>query len=119
MSNHSNDNLVFKALANDTRRQILDALKPGPRTTGALAELLPDLDRTTVMQHLRVLEQADLVIVERRGRERWNHLNAIPIQRIHERWIGAYARHAAKGLSKLESNLENQPDRNPTENQSH
>src|SRR5690625_4923461 len=98
MSNRSDDNLVFKALANETRRQILDALKQGPQTTGALAELLPEFDRTTVMQHLRSLEKADLVIIERRGRERWNHLNAIPIQRIHERWIGAYAEHAAKSL---------------------
>lgn len=113
------DNQVFKALANETRRQILDALKPGPRTTGSLAELLPNFDRTTVMQHLRVLEKANLVIVERRGRERWNHLNAIPIQHIHERWIGAYAEHAAKSLSKLESDLDSQSDRNPNENQSH
>lgn len=119
MSNCNDDNLVFKALANETRRSILDALKPGPRTTGNLADLLPELDRTTVMQHLRALEKANLVIVERRGRERWNHLNAIPIQRIHERWIGAYAAHAAKGLTTLEDALENQPDRNPDENQSH
>lgn len=112
MSNEEDDNLVFKALASETRRQMLDALKPGPKTTGALAELLPDLDRTTVMQHLRALEKADLVIIERRGRERWNHLNAIPIQRIHERWIGQYAEHAAKRLSKLESDLTNHPDRN-------
>lgn len=119
MSNSVDDNLVFKALANETRRQILDALRPGPLTTGALAELLPELDRTTVMQHLRVLEKADLVIVERRGRERWNHLNAIPIQRIHERWIGAYAEHAAKSLSRLEDDLSKPPDRNSNENQSH
>lgn len=119
MSNSIDDNLVFKALANQTRRQILDALKPGPKTTGALAELLPELDRTTVMQHLRALEKADLVVIERRGRERWNHLNAIPIQRIHERWIGAYAEQAAKSLSKLESDLNNSSDRNPNENQSH
>lgn len=119
MSNSMDDNLVFKALANETRRQVLDALKPGPKTTGALAELLPDLDRTTVMQHLRVLEKANLVIIERRGRERWNHLNAIPIQGIHERWIGPYAEHAAQRLSRPERDLTSQPDRNSDENQSH
>ena len=119
MSNSIDDDLVFKALAHETRRLILDALKPGPKTTGALAKLLPERDRTTVMQHLRVLKNADLVIIERRGRERWNHLNAIPIQRIHERWIGAYAEHAAKSLSKLESDLNSPSDRNPNENQSH
>lgn len=119
MSNLNDDNLIFKALANETRRHILDTLRPGPKTTGALAEMLPELDRTTVMQHLRALEKAELVIVERRGRERWNHLNAIPIQRIHERWIGAYAEHAAKNLSKLERDLTNSADRNSDENQSH
>lgn len=119
MSNRNDDNLVFKALANETRRQVLDVLKTGPHTTSGLAKLFPDLDRTTVMQHLRVLERANLVIVERRGRERWNHLNAIPIQRIHERWIGTYAAHAAEKLSKLEARLANHPDRNPRENQSH
>lgn len=105
MSNERDDNLVFKALANETRRRILDALKPGPQTTGALAGLLPELDRTTVMQHLGVLERAGLVVVERRGRERWNHLNAIPIQRIHERWIGEYAGQAARNLAQLETDL--------------
>ena len=110
--------LTFQALADGNRRSMVERLGRGPATVSELAEPL-SISMPAVMQHLRVLEQADLVIVERRGRERWNHLNAIPIQRIHERWIGAYARHAAKGLSKLESNLENQPDRNPTENQSH
>lgn len=119
MSNAIDDNQVFKALANETRRAILDALKPGPLTTGSLAEMMPELDRTTVMQHLSVLVKADLVIVERRGRERWNHLNAIPIQHIHERWIGSYARYAARGLSRLESMMQHQNDRNPEENQSH
>lgn len=119
MSREVDDNLVFKALANETRRRILDALKSGPKTTGDLAAAFPELDRTTVMQHLGVLEKAGLVIIERRGRERWNHLNAIPIQRIHERWIGAYAEHAARSLSKLERDLANLPDRNTNENTSH
>lgn len=119
MSNSIDDNLVFKALANETRRTILDALKPGPLTTGALAELLSTLDRTTVMQHLGVLQKANLVIVERKGRERWNYLNAIPIQRIHERWIGSYARYASRDLSRLDSMLTHENDRKPEENQSH
>ena len=106
MLQQEKDNLVFKALANETRRTILDALKPGPLTTSALTELLPDLDRTTVMQHLNVLVKADLVIVERRGRERWNHLNALPIQAIHERWIGEFAGYSADRLAKLKRDLE-------------
>ncbi|MCZ7422246.1 MULTISPECIES: metalloregulator ArsR/SmtB family transcription factor [unclassified Micromonospora] len=97
---------VFKALASSTRRQILDALKNEPRTTGALCELFPRLDRCTVMQHLRVLEAAGLVIAQRKGRERWNHLDPLPIKHIHDRWIGDYASAAVGMLATLRSDLE-------------
>lgn len=66
----------------------------------------PDLDRCTVMQHLRVLEQADLVTVVRRGRERWNHLNPIPIHDIHERWIGPHAKNAVALLGRIKADIE-------------
>lgn len=101
MSTDDEDDALFKALGHRARRRIVDALKSGPRTTGMLCELLPELDRCTVMQHLKVLEEAGLVIVERRGRERWNHLDALPIHGIHERWIGPYAAYAAAMLSRL------------------
>lgn len=101
MSIDDTDDTLFKALGHRARRRILDALKSGPRTTGMLCELMPELDRCTVMQHLKVLEEAALVIVERRGRERWNHLDALPIHGIHERWIGPYAAYAASMLSRL------------------
>jgi DNA-binding transcriptional ArsR family regulator len=101
MSTDDADDALFKALGHRARRRILDALKAGPRTTGMLCELMPELDRCTVMQHLKVLEEAGLVIVERRGRERWNHLDALPIHGIHERWIGPYAAYAAAMLSRL------------------
>jgi DNA-binding transcriptional ArsR family regulator len=97
------DNALFKALAHQTRRAILDALRAGPRTTGDLCTMLADIDRCTVMQHLTVLVSAGLVIPERRSRERWNHLNALPIQHIHERWIGAYASHDASKLAHLDA----------------
>jgi DNA-binding transcriptional ArsR family regulator len=97
---------VFKALADSRRRSILDALKDGPQTTGALCEMFPNLDRCTVMQHIRVLEAADLIIAQRNGRERWNHLNALPIKDIHDRWIGEYARNAAGLLARLRDDLE-------------
>ena len=100
---------VFKALGNQTRRSILDTLRDQPLTTGALAASFPDLDRCTVMQHLRVLEDADLVTVERKGRERWNHLNPIPIHDIHERWIGPHAAYAVSKLALLKRELERQP----------
>lgn len=97
---------MFRALAAPVRRQILDRLKDTPRTTGDLCTVFPDLDRCTVMQHLRVLEEADLVIAVRRGRERWNHLNPLPIRDIHERWIGAYAAFAVDKLAALKLELE-------------
>ncbi len=80
MSIHEEYDLVFKALASHVRRQILDTLRDQPLTTGTLCGNFANIDRCTVMQHLRVLEDAGLVIAERRGRERWNHLNAIPIR---------------------------------------
>lgn len=101
MSTDDDDDALFKALGHRARRRMVDALKAGPRTTGMLCELLPELDRCTVMQHLKVLDEAGLVIVERRGRERWNHLDALPIHAIHERWIGPYAAYAASMLSRL------------------
>jgi DNA-binding transcriptional ArsR family regulator len=97
---------VFRALASAHRRAILDTLRDQPLTTGALCELFPDLDRCTVMQHLKVLEGADLVHVERRGRERWNHLNPLPIHDIHERWIGPHAAYAVSILSRVKKDLE-------------
>jgi DNA-binding transcriptional ArsR family regulator/uncharacterized protein YndB with AHSA1/START domain len=93
---------VFRALADETRREILDALRLGPLTTGDLAEQHPSMSRFGVMDHLRVLEDAGLVLVERRGRERLNHLNPVPIQRIHDRWTGRFARELAEELISLE-----------------
>lgn len=101
MSNDEKDDLLFRALAHRSRRRMVDALKTGAKTTGMLCELFPELDRCTVMQHLKVLDEAGLLIIERRGRERWNQLDALPIHAIHERWIGPYAAYAASMLGKL------------------
>ena len=97
---------IFKALSAGVRRQILDDLRDQPLTTGTLCAHFPDLDRCTVMQHLKVLEDADLVTVVRRGRERWNHLNPLPIHDIHERWIGPHAARAVGMLARLKVDLE-------------
>ena len=97
---------VFKALAHQVRRQILDDLRDQPLTTGTLCTHFPDLDRCTVMQHLKVLEETELIIPVRKGRERWNHLNPLPIHDIHERWIGPHAASAAAGLARLKRQLE-------------
>lgn len=100
------DDRVFKALANADRRTILDLLKEGPRITAEIAKSMPHLDRTTVMQHLRVLERAGLVISRKEGRCRWNYLDVAPIQRVHERWIEAYAAPAASLLARISEHLE-------------
>ncbi|ASS55829.1 ArsR/SmtB family transcription factor [Rhizobium leguminosarum] len=110
MSSESTDDPVFKALAHHRRREILDLLKDAPRTTGTLCEMFPQTDRCTVMQHLKVLEEADLVIARKEGRERWNHLNSLPIKHIYDRWISAYAGHALSILDRLKGDLEGQPE---------
>ena len=97
---------IFKALGHQVRRQILDDIRDQPLTTGTLVAHFPDIDRCTVMQHLKVLEEAELVIAVRRGRERWNHLNVVPIQDIHERWICPHAASATSRLAKLQRELE-------------
>lgn len=85
---------------------MLDLLKDGPKTTGALCDAFPEIDRCTVMQHMRVLEAANLLIAQRKGRERWNHLNALPIKDIYDRWIGDYATEAINMLAHLRDDLE-------------
>lgn len=106
MSIDGDTDRTFKALASSARRQILDELRDEPLTTGALCSRFPKVDRCTVMQHLRVLEAADLVIPVRKGRERWNHLNPLPIQQIHERWIGPHATNAVLMLKRIKAAVE-------------
>ncbi|WP_439634663.1 ArsR/SmtB family transcription factor [Glycocaulis sp.] len=106
MSSADKMDSIFKALASPVRRELLDCLKDDPQTTGALCERFPVIDRCTVMQHLKVLERADLIIVQRKGRERWNHINPLPIRHIQERWIGPHADHAVTVLDRLTSDLE-------------
>lgn len=102
MSTEDRYDALFKALGHRARRRMLDLIKEDPKTTGALCQALPDLDRCTVMQHLSVLEKAGLVVVERRGRERWNHLDALPIHDLQKRWIGPYAAYAIEMLGDIE-----------------
>ncbi|MFF0818244.1 ArsR/SmtB family transcription factor [Rhodococcus sp. NPDC003318] len=97
----ANDDRVFKALASATRRRMLDVLKEAPCNTGELCARFPDLDRTTVLQHLKVLERAELVTGRKVGRERRLALAPLPIKRIHDRWIGDYARAAVDLLDRL------------------
>jgi DNA-binding transcriptional ArsR family regulator len=97
---------VWKALSSAHRRALLDAMRDGPKTTTALCEVLPKLSRFAVMQHLRVLERAGIVLVRRKGRERWNELNAVPIQRELERWLNVFQQASASQLLAFERHLE-------------
>jgi DNA-binding transcriptional ArsR family regulator len=83
---------VFKALADDGRRALLDALRvEDGQTLTQLCDVLPDMTRFGVMKHLRILEDAHLVVTERDGRSKLHHLNPVPIREIHDRWISRYA----------------------------
>lgn len=98
--------LVFKALADPTRRRILDLIKHRPLTTHALCEEFRDLTRFAVMKHLKVLELANLVVVRRSGRERYNYLNHVPIRMVYERWMGPYAELWSSSLLRLKDHVE-------------
>jgi len=97
---------TWRALADPTRRLILDRLAHGPETTGGLALAIPRLSRFAVMKHLGVLETAGLVTVRREGRKRWNHLNAVPLRRVYEHWVGRFADQWAGSLLRLQEHSE-------------
>lgn len=100
------DDLVFKALADPTRRFLLDLLftRDGRTLTELESELA--MTRFGVMKHLRVLEEADLVITRRQGREKLHFLNPVPIRQIHDRWIDKYTEHRTAALLDLKRELE-------------
>ncbi|MEO6394155.1 MAG: helix-turn-helix domain-containing protein [Pyrinomonadaceae bacterium] len=113
MSSEKKHELIFKALADGRRRKILDLLKPDAMSTGDICDHFKTLDRCTVMQHLNVLEKADLIIVRRIGRVRWNYLNAVPIREIYTRWISQYADPSVELLARLKGDLEGAGTRLP------
>jgi DNA-binding transcriptional ArsR family regulator len=101
------EDLVFKALGDPSRRFLLDLLFE--RDAQTLSELEAELSMTRfgVMKHLRVLEQAGLVITRWSGREKLHFLNAVPIRLIHDRWIDKYREHQVSALVDLKKSLEN------------
>src|SRR6202521_4716300 len=102
------DDRVFKALADPTRRFLLDRLfKRDGRTLTELASEL-EMTRFGVMKHLRQLEDAGLVITRRSGREKLHFLNPVPIRLIHDRWIDKYTERQVSALSNLKTELEEQ-----------
>ena len=99
-------NAVFKALADESRRKLLDQLRN--RNGQTLTQLCGHLDMTrqAVTKHLALLEAANLIVVVWRGREKLHYLNPVPIHEISERWIGKYERHRLQALSDLKKGLE-------------
>jgi uncharacterized protein YndB with AHSA1/START domain len=98
--------VVFKALGDPTRRSLLDELfKQDGQTLSALEQGLP-MTRFGVMKHLKLLEEAGLVVSKRRGREKLHFLNPVPIRLVHDRWVSKYAEPWAAGLSGLKKGME-------------
>ncbi|MGC7102768.1 ArsR/SmtB family transcription factor [Amycolatopsis lurida] len=102
----TDDDRVFKALADPTRRFLLDLLfvRDGRTLTELESEL--EMSRFGVMKHLKVLEEANLVLTKRSGREKLHFLNAVPIRLIHNRWIDKYTEEQISALAELKADLE-------------
>jgi uncharacterized protein YndB with AHSA1/START domain/DNA-binding transcriptional ArsR family regulator len=113
----ASDEAVWFALSDQTRRKILDVLKAGPRTTGAICSQFP-VSRTAVMKHLDVLGDARLITFRRAGRERWNYINAAPLRRIYERWLTPFQQLWAASLTRLGTIVEGNRLMTPSESPS-
>ncbi len=105
----TDDDRVFKALADPTRRFLLDLLFAREGRTLTELESAVDMTRYGVMKHLKVLEEAGLVTVRRAGREKLHFLNAVPIREVHNRWINKYTERHVAALVDLKNQLEERP----------
>jgi uncharacterized protein YndB with AHSA1/START domain len=104
--------LVFKALADPTRRTLLDALfRQDGQTLSMLEEEAAEMTRFGVMKHLKVLEEAGLVVTRRQGRQKLHYLNPVPIRLVHDRWVSKYAEPWVAGLSEIKERLERQMEK--------
>ena len=105
----TDDDRVFKALADPTRRYLLDLLFAREGQTLTELESAVEMSRYGVMKHLKVLEEADLVVTRRSGREKLHFLNAVPIRQVHDRWIDKYTERHVSALVDLKQQLESEP----------
>src|SRR5215470_2713808 len=97
--------LLWRALADPTRRRIMDLLRERPRVTGEIAAQFP-VSRIAVMRHLEVLSGAGLAVSRKRGRQRWHYLNTVPLQKLHRRWADPAAAGFASALLRLQDTVE-------------
>jgi len=99
--------LLWRALADPTRRRILDLLRERPRVTGEIAAQFP-VSRIAVMRHLEVLSEAGLAVSRKRGRQRWHYLNTVPLQKLHRRWAEPATAGFASALLRLQDTVEDE-----------
>lgn len=92
---------IWKAIADGKRRKIVDALAAGRMSTGEIVQLFPSVGRTGVLKHISVLEKADLIIVKREGRVRWNYLNPAPIKRACNPWVRKHVERISSSIARL------------------
>lgn len=104
----TDNDAIWKALADPTRRAILDCLQGGPKQTTEIVDKFPDLSRFAVMKHIDVLREAGLVRTRSEGRRRINSLNAAPLRDVIERWIGKYEGYWANTLLRVKDSAESQ-----------
>ncbi len=98
---------VWKALSDPTRRTVLDLLRRGPKTTTEIVEAFPTMTRHAVMKHIDALRVAGLINTREKGRRRINSLNAVPIRRIYERWMGPFSELWSSNLLRIKEDVEN------------
>ena len=116
MYNKQQEDLIWKALSDGVRRRMVEELARQALMTGELVELFPQLCRTAVMKHLDVLTAAQLVSVQRRGRQRWNILNDEPLRTVCRPWVQAHARRMSSALDRLKEVVESEiPPPSPAE----
>ena len=104
---------VWKALADPTRRAILDLLRHKPRTTTEIVDAFPHLSRFGVMKHIDVLREAGLINTREEGRQRVNSLNVVPIRQIYERWVGKFEELWSSHLLRIKEDAENKAESQP------
>ncbi len=109
----SDEDLVFKALADPTRRLLLDLLFARDGRTLSELEAEVDMTRFGVMKHLKLLEEANLLVTRRSGREKFHYLNSVPIRQLHDRWIDKYTEPRVAALVDLRRLLESPDLENP------
>lgn len=103
------EDLIWTALGDSKRRRILEAVAPGPKLTGDLVELLPEIGRTGVLRHIGILVEADLIRVRPEGRKRWNYLNPEPIKLVCTSWVARHIDGVSSSVARLKALAELEP----------